>query len=235
MLKVCPICMLNFWFFFKDERPARFQLNATFLGPQPSTFTTSPDRPKIEETPPPPPPIDYLLCPKETEAPFQLFPTLCRSNQECKRSGENQICCKIFGSKRCIEGKVNPPKEPVHEPLLYVIPRKCPTDNLAETWWNIQICETDRDCWPRVCCPDGRFKYCRTSTPQFESAPLAAARQLASRKSSYRKKAPPPPPNSKNSICSSRVNFSVPAVHKAAATGLWCSPKTLQQHPGLFP
>lgn len=68
--------------------------------------------------------------------------------------------------------------------ILYVIPRKCPKPGqiLAETWWNIQTCETDGDCWPRVCCPDGRLKYCRISQPEFESSSIPVARQLASRK-----------------------------------------------------
>lgn len=54
-------------------------------------------------------------CPKDNEASFQLFFTSCNSNKECKGLGPNYLCCKLFGSKRCIEGKVVQPKEPKHE------------------------------------------------------------------------------------------------------------------------
>uniref|UniRef100_A0A336M4K3 CSON009764 protein n=1 Tax=Culicoides sonorensis TaxID=179676 RepID=A0A336M4K3_CULSO len=138
-------------------------------------------------------------CPKDNEVPFQLFYTQCNSNKECKNLGPSQICCKLFGSKRCIEGKVVQPKEPKHEPILFVIPRKCPKPGqlLAETWWNIETCESDNDCWPRICCPDGKLKYCRTSQPEFESASIPAARQLATPLESvaqYLQCTPAPPP-----------------------------------------
>ncbi|XP_063704105.1 uncharacterized protein LOC134833638 [Culicoides brevitarsis] len=142
---------------------------------------------------------EQLECPKDNEAPFQLFFTSCTSHKECKSLGPNNLCCKLFGSKRCIEGKIPQPKEPKHEPILFVIPRKCPKPGqiLAETWWNIETCETDADCWPRICCPDGKFKYCRTSQPEFESSSNPIARQLASpleSVSQYLQCTPPPPP-----------------------------------------
>jgi hypothetical protein len=62
------------------------------------------------------------------------------------------------------------------------IPRKCPKEPLAETWWDIQECEEDKECWPRICCPDGRKKYCRASQPLFEEATSPIARNLAYRK-----------------------------------------------------
>lgn len=59
--------------------------------------------------------VQQFECPKDNEAPFQLFYTSCTSNKECKSLGPNNLCCKLFGSKRCIEGKVIQPKEPEHE------------------------------------------------------------------------------------------------------------------------
>lgn len=61
-----------------------------------------------------------------------------------------------------------------------LIPRKCPKEPLGETFWEIKTCNTDHDCWPRVCCPDGIKKYCRTSKPELDGLP--AGRQLSYRK-----------------------------------------------------
>lgn len=63
--------------------------------------------------------------------------------------------------------------------ILGLIPRKCPNEPLAELFWEIQTCSSDHDCWPRICCPDGRKKYCRTSKPELDSLPVG--RQLAYR------------------------------------------------------
>lgn len=66
--------------------------------------------------------------------------------------------------------------------ILGVIPRKCPREPLAELFWDLQTCDSDRDCWPRVCCPDGARKYCRTAQPELEKSTLSVARQLSTRK-----------------------------------------------------
>lgn len=66
--------------------------------------------------------------------------------------------------------------------ILGLIPRKCPKEPLAELFWQLQTCETDADCWPRVCCPDGIKRYCRTSKPELEKLTLPGARQLSYRK-----------------------------------------------------
>lgn len=64
--------------------------------------------------------------------------------------------------------------------ILGVIPRKCPKEPLAELFWELKTCNTDHDCWPRVCCPDGIMKYCRTSNPELDTLPVG--RQLAYRR-----------------------------------------------------
>lgn len=66
--------------------------------------------------------------------------------------------------------------------LLGIIPRKCPKEPLAELFWQLHTCESDQDCWPRICCPDGVHKYCRTSTPELEKSNYRVAKQLATRK-----------------------------------------------------
>ncbi|XP_019535021.1 uncharacterized protein LOC109406378 isoform X2 [Aedes albopictus] len=136
-----------------------------------------------------------LTCPQEKQAPFQLIPTLCRRNRDCKKSGNNFRCCNLFGSKRCVQGIPIPIPEPPHDPI-FGIPRRCPKQPLTETFWEIKTCETDNDCWPRVCCPDGDKKYCRTSQPVFEESDNPAARQLAypiESVSQYLQCTPPPP------------------------------------------
>lgn len=77
--------------------------------PRTSTNQPSPQKQHLSR------PQDFILCPKDNEAPFQLFPTICRSNSDCKKLGEKQICCKIFGNKRCVEGKIAEPEEPPHD------------------------------------------------------------------------------------------------------------------------
>ncbi|XP_055586814.1 uncharacterized protein LOC129739402 [Uranotaenia lowii] len=136
-----------------------------------------------------------FVCPIEKQAPFQLIPTLCRRNRDCRKQGSNVKCCYLFGSKRCVPGVPAPIPEPSHDPI-FGIPRRCPKQPLTETFWDIQTCETDNDCWPRVCCPDGGQKYCRTSQPVFEESENAAARQLAypiEAVSQYLQCTPPPP------------------------------------------
>lgn len=66
--------------------------------------------------------------------------------------------------------------------ILGLIPRKCPSRPLAELWWDVQECSTDMDCWPRVCCPDGRRRYCRTSQPELETASVPVKRSFDYRK-----------------------------------------------------
>lgn len=70
--------------------------------------------------------------------------------------------------------------------ILGLIPRKCPKEPLAELFWELKTCKTDHDCWPRICCPDGIQKYCRTSRPDLDTLP--AGRQFAYRKKPKNKK-----------------------------------------------
>ncbi|EAT32939.1 AAEL014823-PA, partial [Aedes aegypti] len=154
----------------------------------------------IDEIKPPKPRLNKkakatLICPQEKQAPFQLIPTLCRRNRDCRKSGNNFRCCNLFGSKRCVQGVPKPIPEPPHDPI-FGIPRRCPKQPLTETFWEIKTCQTDNDCWPRVCCPDGDKKYCRTSQPVFEESDNPAARQLAypiESVSQYLQCTPPPP------------------------------------------
>lgn len=77
-------------------------------------------------------------------------------------------------------------KNEIFSAILGLIPRKCPKEPLAELFWQLQTCETDADCWPRVCCPDGVKRYCRTSKPELEKLSLPGAKQLSYRKNTAR-------------------------------------------------
>lgn len=53
-----------------------------------------------------------------------------------------------------------------------MIPRRCPKEPLAELFWELKTCNTDHDCWPRICCPDGIAKYCRSAMPELDTLPV---------------------------------------------------------------
>ncbi|KAI9584525.1 hypothetical protein GQX74_006420 [Glossina fuscipes] len=69
----------------------------------------------------------------------------------------------------------------------------CPSRPLAELWWEVEECETDTDCWPRICCPDGRKRYCRTSQPELDTVPESVQRSF-NYLTDYLECTPPPPP-----------------------------------------
>lgn len=148
--------------------------------------------------------MDKYECP-ETES-FQLFPKLCTKHGECiTEMGSDHRCCKQYGNRRCVKATARYIAEPKHSrwffhyipynfvlslshfntALLGIIPRKCPKEPLAELFWQLHTCESDQDCWPRICCPDGAYKYCRTSTPELEKSNYRVAKQLATRKYLY--------------------------------------------------
>lgn len=66
--------------------------------------------------------------------------------------------------------------------ILGLIPRDCPLEPFGELWFDVQPCETDAECWPRICCPDGAQRYCRTAVPRFDLVP--GTRNFNSRKPS---------------------------------------------------
>ncbi|KAH8310808.1 hypothetical protein KR044_003068, partial [Drosophila immigrans] len=132
-------------------------------------------------------------CPRENEVRFQLFPKICKTDKDCVVWQRDEICCDIFGSSSCVAGVAKPLEETAHAPILGLIPRKCPTRPLAELWWDVQECRTDMDCWPRVCCPDGRRRYCRTSQPELETVPVPVKRSFDYLTEYLECTAPPPP------------------------------------------
>ncbi|KAG5667855.1 hypothetical protein PVAND_015824 [Polypedilum vanderplanki] len=139
---------------------------------------------------------DELKCPTEREAKFELFPLVCNKNQDCEKPlGKNFRCCKLFGGQRCHEGLEVPLEDIEHEPL-FGIPRKCPKEPLAESFWDVKKCSNDTDCdFPRICCPSGRKRYCMNSYTPPEELPVG--RQLAypvESFSQYFMCSPPPPP-----------------------------------------
>ncbi|KAH8342157.1 hypothetical protein KR074_001661 [Drosophila pseudoananassae] len=132
-------------------------------------------------------------CPRENEVRFQLFPKICKTDRDCAVWQRDELCCDIFGASSCVSGVPKPLEEAPHAPILGLIPRKCPSRPLAELWWDVQECNTDMDCWPRVCCPDGRRRYCRTSQPELETAPVPVKRSFDYLTEYLECTAPPPP------------------------------------------
>ncbi|KAH8295473.1 hypothetical protein KR018_011502 [Drosophila ironensis] len=132
-------------------------------------------------------------CPRENEVRFQLFPKICKTDRDCAVWQRDELCCDIFGASSCVSGVPKPLEEASHAPILGLIPRKCPSRPLAELWWDVQECNTDMDCWPRVCCPDGRRRYCRTSQPELETAPVPVKRSFDYLSEYLECTAPPPP------------------------------------------
>lgn len=78
---------------------------------------------------------------------------------------------------------------------LFGIPRRCPKDPLAESFWDVKKCDADKDCdFPRICCPNGRKRYCMNSYTEPEELPVG--RQIAypvESLSQYFQCTPPPP------------------------------------------
>lgn len=63
------------------------------------------------------------------------------------------------------------------EAFLGLIPRQCPQDPLPEPL-AIRNCSSDDDCWPRLCCPDGDLRFCRTPAIMWDSLALPTLRLL---------------------------------------------------------
>ncbi|KAJ1523698.1 hypothetical protein ONE63_001532 [Megalurothrips usitatus] len=133
-----------------------------------------------------------LVCPTTEEV--SIFSRQCQSDRDCKSVGEQ--CCKDrLGLRRCVLGVAPAMPDIPHEPFFGVIARVCPSpvDTYVEPW-TITNCTTDDDCWPRVCCVDGPYAYCRT--PQLEWEKLPGQRFVAPLRllMSYLQCTPPPPP-----------------------------------------
>uniref|UniRef100_A0A1B0GPB9 WAP domain-containing protein n=1 Tax=Phlebotomus papatasi TaxID=29031 RepID=A0A1B0GPB9_PHLPP len=140
--------------------------------------------------------VNELICPKNAEKHVGWFALPCTNNKSCQIMGKKHVCCKVNNYKRCILGVPKPISEPRHEPILGLIQQKCPKTPLAELFWEIKTCDTDADCWPRVCCPDGQRKYCRSATVELQKSDIPFARSLANpleAMSGYIQCTPPPP------------------------------------------
>lgn len=53
-------------------------------------------------------------CPRESEVRFQLFPKICKIDEDCKVWNREEICCEIFGAKSCVSGIPKPLEETSH-------------------------------------------------------------------------------------------------------------------------
>ncbi|XP_047994789.1 mucin-5AC [Leguminivora glycinivorella] len=141
----------------------------TLLPIIPVPATAKPNKAAVKKGKQPP----KLVCPKSGQSAFVLFPVPCENTAQCRKSsGADHVCCE----SRCVKGVPAPRSEPVqqasHQPLLGVIPRECPSQPLGELLFEVQSCKTDADCWPRVCCPDGKRSYCRTAKARLDLVPV---------------------------------------------------------------
>lgn len=58
-------------------------------------------------------------CPRESEVRFQLFPKICKIDEDCKVWNREEICCEIFGAKSCVSGIPKPLEETSHARKYY--------------------------------------------------------------------------------------------------------------------
>ncbi|KAK7794909.1 hypothetical protein R5R35_005885 [Gryllus longicercus] len=128
-----------------------------------------------------------LICPlSQVNRPIFTLP--CKTDADCKILGEQ--CCKVDGKHRCLKGVPKPKPVPTHTPFLGTYTRECPANPIPETL-PIKNCTHDRECWPRICCPDGHDNYCRTPLPKWEETPrLEPLKGMVA----YLQCTPPPPP-----------------------------------------
>lgn len=59
-------------------------------------------------------------CPRESEVRFQLFPKICKIDEDCKVWNREEICCEIFGAKSCVSGIPKPLEETSHARKLII-------------------------------------------------------------------------------------------------------------------
>uniref|UniRef100_A0A1B6H551 WAP domain-containing protein n=1 Tax=Homalodisca liturata TaxID=320908 RepID=A0A1B6H551_9HEMI len=115
----------------------------------------------------------------------------CKSHEECYTLG--QQCCGPDGKKTCRKTGLKTMPEEKHAPFLGLIPRECPRDPLPEPF-PIRNCTSDADCWPRLCCPDGNRRFCRTALPLWDQLPAQRLFMPVRNMLAYLQCTPPPPP-----------------------------------------
>ncbi|XP_059616361.1 uncharacterized protein LOC132261527 [Phlebotomus argentipes] len=150
-----------------------------------------------------------LICPKNPEKHVGWFALPCTNDKSCLIMGKKHVCCKVNSYKRCIQGVPKssiPLRNTVRNSIVFLpqtailglIQQRCPQTPLAELFWELKTCDTDADCWPRVCCPDGQKKYCRSATVELQKSDIPFARSLANpleAMSGYIQCTPPPAPS----------------------------------------
>ncbi|XP_054257973.1 uncharacterized protein LOC128982925 [Macrosteles quadrilineatus] len=117
----------------------------------------------------------------------------CKSHGECEALGSR--CCGPAGHKVCTRTKHKVVTEEEHTPFLGLIPRQCPRHPVPEPL-PIRNCSEDRDCWPRLCCPDtaGDRSFCRTPAPVWDRLRLPLRIVTPMRNMlAYMQCTPPPP------------------------------------------
>ncbi|KAF4524118.1 hypothetical protein B566_EDAN007701, partial [Ephemera danica] len=112
-----------------------------------------------------------LVCPPFSARQPTFLTVPCTKQSDCLFNGD--VCCALkpgSSKSRCFQGVPRPLEEQKHEPLFGFIPTACPNPPVAEVL-AVTKCSNDTECWPRVCCPDGQQRFCRTPEPHWERIP----------------------------------------------------------------
>lgn len=144
---------------------------------------------------------------KQNLSSFQLFAIRIRIAKRLERSSDAASCLGVNGVMKVSRSRWKISNMNVRFlnvsvsfttcliSALFGIPRKCPKDPLAESFWDVKQCDQDKDCdFPRICCPNGRKRYCMNSYTEPEELPVG--RQIAypvESISQYFQCTPPPP------------------------------------------
>nr|CAI5827815.1 unnamed protein product [Callosobruchus analis] len=138
-----------------------------------------------------------LVCSEKESPPFFSLP--CSKTRDCAILRDSElICCK----NRCVKGKHSPISEEDKHPATFfgIVEQECPKELLPEVK-EVEKCESDHHCSPRICCPytlksGENVSYCRTPQPVLDSIPLVGelAENVRSNLIAYMQCTPPPPP-----------------------------------------
>lgn len=92
---------------------------------------------------------------------------------------------------------------------IFGINRRCPTELLAESFWEVRECVQDKDCdFPRICCPNGSKRYCTNWQPDELPVGRQIVYPVESISQFFQCTAPPPPAFDKHpKPCNSRYDL----------------------------
>ncbi|RZF36231.1 hypothetical protein LSTR_LSTR013937 [Laodelphax striatellus] len=210
MREVIVNCVCFFLFFIsglsfscaEDETTTTIYTTTTFITTTTDSTSNSNSVDDVNEDP-----CQDLLSREDSSSTYEGA-VLCRTHSDCEIL--DQLCCPTPhspGKRVCVKPAARNHVTVTHAPLLGIVPRHCPPEERLPEPLAVKSCETDADCWPRVCCPEGgqgagasnHTSYCRTPQPPWQrlvnthsrtSRLLAPLRNMMA----YMQCTPPPPP-----------------------------------------